>query len=322
MTSVVETATPAVKKSVTVAASTEHAFQVFTEGFDTWWPRSHSIGGSPLQRDVIEGKAGGRCYQLSVDGSECNWGRILVWEPPSRFVLAWQLNPQWEYEPDMAKASEVEVTFSAEPDGSTRVDLEHRHFDRHGAGAELMRGRVDSPEGWGGLLQMYAAVAGRRVPPGLAPIVLIFKLNTGMMRTTLDGLSDDELWRRPTPLTNPMLWIFGHIVQTRAMMLRLLGDSFETGWNDLFVRGAALGDRSAYPTRAGMDQVHRSVIDRLKVKLAAITETDLAAQARGRQLPGATTLGEQLAFLAFHESYHIGQLAYVRKALGHSAIAG
>jgi uncharacterized protein YndB with AHSA1/START domain len=322
MTSVVETTNPPVKKSVTVGASVEHAFRVFTEGFDTWWPRSHSIGGSPLQRAVIEGKAGGRCYQQSVDGSECDWGRILVWEPPSRFVLAWLLTPQWEYEPDIAQASEVEIAFSAEPDGSTRVDLEHRLFDRHGAGAELMRRGVDSPEGWGGLLQMYAAVAGRTVPAGLAPLALIFKLNTGLMRTTLDGLSDDELWRRPTPLTNPMLWIFGHIVQTRAMMLRLLGDSFETGWNDLFVRGAALGEVSAYPGRAGIDQVHRAVIDRLKVKFATITETGLFAPARGKQLPGATTVGEQLAFLAFHESYHIGQLAYVRKALGHSGIAG
>ena len=66
-------------------------------------------------------------------------------------MLAWQLNPQWEYEPDITKASEVEVSFTAEPDGSTRVDLEHRHFDRHGAGAPQMRAGVDSPEGWGGL---------------------------------------------------------------------------------------------------------------------------------------------------------------------------
>jgi uncharacterized protein YndB with AHSA1/START domain len=322
MTSVVETANPPVRKTVTVGASVEQAFHVFTEGFDTWWPRSHSIGGSPLQKAVIEGRVGGRCYQQSVDGSECDWGRILIWDPPSRFVLAWQLNPQWEHEPDITRASEVEITFSPEPDGSTRVDLEHRHFDRHGAGAELIRRGVDSPEGWGGLLQIYAAVAGRKLPAALAPVSLIFKLNTGLMRTTLDGVAADQLWQRPTPLTNPLLWIAGHIVQTRATMLGLLGESFDTGWSDLFTRGAALQEASRYPSRADIDEVHRVIVDRLKSKFAALTDADLAAPARGRQLPGAKTVGDQLAFLAFHESYHIGQLAYVRKALGHSAIAG
>ena len=159
MTSVTETTNPPVRKTINVNTSVAHAFHVFTEGFDTWWPRSHSIGGAALQKAVIETRSGGRCYQQSVDGSECDWGRILVWEPPRRFVIAWQLNPQWEYESDLSKASEVEVSFTAEPDGSTRVDLEHRHFDRHGAGAPMLRAGVDSPEGWGGLLQMYAAIA-------------------------------------------------------------------------------------------------------------------------------------------------------------------
>lgn len=322
MSTVVDTPTAPVRKIVTVAASLQHAFQVFTEGFDTWWPRSHSIGGSPLEKAVIEGKVGGRCYQQSVDGSECDWGRILVWDPPSRFVLAWQLTPEWEHEPDIAKASEVEVTFSAEPDGSTRVELEHRHFDRHGAGAELMRRGVDSPEGWGGLLQMYAAVAGRKIPAALAPVSLIFKLNTGLLRSTLDGVAAGELWQRPTPLTNPMLWIVGHIVQTRATMLSLLGEPFDTGWANLFARGAALHETSRYPSAGDIDDIHHRIIDGLKVKFAALTDADLAAPARGHQLPGAKTVGDQLAFLAFHESYHIGQLAYVRKALGHSAIAG
>jgi uncharacterized protein YndB with AHSA1/START domain len=322
MTSVVESANAPVRKSVKVGASLEQAFRVFTQGFDTWWPRTHSIGGSPLQAAVIEGKVGGRCYQRSVDGSECDWGRILVWEPPSRFVLAWQLNPQWQHEPDITRASEVEITFTSEADGLTRVDLEHRHFDRHGAGADQMRRGVDSPEGWGGLLQMYAAMAGRMVPAALAPLALIFKLNTGLMRSTLEGVAAEELWQRPTPLTNPLLWIFGHLVQTRATMLGILGEPFDTGWSDLFARGAAAHDPARYPSREAIDQVHRRIIDRLKTRFALLTDADLAAPARGGQLSGAKSVGDQLAFLAFHESYHVGQLAYVRKALGHSAIAG
>jgi hypothetical protein len=117
MTTTPQTST--VQRSVAVKAGLEHAFNVFTTGFDTWWPRSHSIGKSGLQKAIIEARLGGRCYQLSVDGSECDWGRILVWEPPRRFVLAWQLNPKWECEPDLTRASEVEVSFTPEPD---RVD--------------------------------------------------------------------------------------------------------------------------------------------------------------------------------------------------------
>ena len=82
-------------------------------------------------------------------------------EPPHRFVLAWQITHEWKYEPDLTRSSEVEVHFTAEPGGLTRVDLEHRHLQRHGAGAHSVRTAVDSANGWTGLLQMYAARAGQ-----------------------------------------------------------------------------------------------------------------------------------------------------------------
>lgn len=154
MTDVIQTTTP-VRKSVTVRTRAEHAFRVFTEGFDTWWPKSHHIGSSPMKRAVIEGRPGGRCYSEQEDGTDCPWGTILVWEPPRRFVFAWQITPDWKYQPDLAQASEVEVRFTDVGDGSTRVDLEHRHFERHGDGAEQMKTGVDSPQGWGSLLQLF-----------------------------------------------------------------------------------------------------------------------------------------------------------------------
>ena len=95
-------------------------------------------------------------YSRQIDGSECDWGRVLVWEPPRRLVMAWQITHEWGYEPDLAKASEVEIVFTPLGPNSTRVDLEHRHFERHGAGAMSMRTAVDSPNGWGGLLQLFA----------------------------------------------------------------------------------------------------------------------------------------------------------------------
>ena len=149
----------AVKKTITVEASPERAFEVFTDQVDTWWPRSHHIGKSPMKKCLIEGWEGGRCYSEQVDGTDCVWGHILVWEPPHRLVLAWQITHEWGYNPDLAKASEVEVRFTPVSASETRVDLEHRCFERMGSGAEAMRTAVDSSGGWGMLLQLFAAKA-------------------------------------------------------------------------------------------------------------------------------------------------------------------
>jgi uncharacterized protein YndB with AHSA1/START domain len=156
MTAMTQEITP-VLKTLTVTASVERAFQVFTEGFDTWWPRSHHIGKSPMKKAIIQGAVGGRCYTEQVDGTDCDWGSVLVWDPPHRLVVAWQIDGKWQYEPDLAKSSEVEVRFTAQADGTTRVDLEHRHLSRHGEEAAAIRTSIDSAGGWGGLLQMYAA---------------------------------------------------------------------------------------------------------------------------------------------------------------------
>jgi uncharacterized protein YndB with AHSA1/START domain len=157
MTAVSETAT--VRRSVTVRLPAEQAFQLFTAGYDSWWPRTHHIGKSPMKRAVIEGKTGGRCYSEQEDGTDCPWGQVLVWDPPKRLLLAWQITHEWGYEPDLAKASEVEVCFTQVADGTTRVDLEHRHFERHGSGGDSIRTAVGSEGGWGMLLGLFAQKA-------------------------------------------------------------------------------------------------------------------------------------------------------------------
>jgi uncharacterized damage-inducible protein DinB len=249
-----------------------------------------------------------------------------VWEPPSRVVLAWQLNAQWQYEPDVANASEVEVRFTPEPGGSTRVDLEHRHVHRHGVSGDAVGTGVDSPNGWASLLALYAGEVTRRTAPftapALMPIWLIFKLNHGLMQKALDGLADHDAWHRPTEKNNPMLWILGHVVSTRASMLGLLGERFETGWGDLFTRGSALRERTRYPSLLEIERMRTEVGTRLRARLAALTPEDLARPATGPTFPGAKTLADQIAFFAFHESYHVGQLGYVRKALGHPSMVG
>ena len=148
-----------VLKSVIVNASADHAFRVFTAGFDTWWPRSHHIGSSPMRRAVIEGRVGGRCYSEQVEGTDCPWGEVTEWDPPRRFVFAWLITPEWAYQPDRSKASEVEVTFTPLGDETTRVELEHRQFERYGDGGEAMRKGVDGEMGWAALMQLFKTAA-------------------------------------------------------------------------------------------------------------------------------------------------------------------
>jgi uncharacterized protein YndB with AHSA1/START domain len=143
-----------VRKAVTVEVDRERAFTVFTEEFDTWWNRSHHIGEAELEAAIIEPREGGRWYERGVDGSECDWGRVLVWEPPARLVLAWQLTSEWKYDPDFL--TEIEVTFTAESASRTRVELEHRNLDRFGAAMVDIRATFESDGGWTGLLQLYA----------------------------------------------------------------------------------------------------------------------------------------------------------------------
>jgi uncharacterized protein YndB with AHSA1/START domain len=159
MTTVESGSVTPVRKSITVRVPTERAFDVFINGFDTWWPRGHHIGTSPMKKAIVEGRPGGRCYTEQVDGTDCDWGSVLVWEPPRRVVIAWQVSPAWQYEPDLSKSSEVEITFTPQAPGMTRVDLEHRCLERHGAGVPDFKTALEGPGGWGGLLQEFARVA-------------------------------------------------------------------------------------------------------------------------------------------------------------------
>jgi len=143
-------------RSVTVAASQQRAFAVFTEQFGSWWPREYSIGEADMADFVLEPRVGGRWYEVGVDGSECDTGRVTAFEPPERLTLAWQINGSWQFDPDPDHASEVEVRFIAEGPASTRVEIEHRHFERHGDEAPAVRGGVDDAQGWTYVLDLYA----------------------------------------------------------------------------------------------------------------------------------------------------------------------
>ena len=95
-------------------------------------------------------------YDRGVDGSECRWARVLVYEPPNRVVISWDISPYWQIETDPEKTSEVDVRFIAETPERTRVEVEHRNLDRHGDGWEQTRDAVDSDGGWPLYLQRFA----------------------------------------------------------------------------------------------------------------------------------------------------------------------
>ncbi len=144
-----------INRSVVVKAEVERSFAAFTGRMGRWWPRSHSIGAAPLANVVVEPRVGGRWYERSGDGAECEWGKVLAWDPPGRLILAWQLDANWKYDP--ALVLEVEITFTALQGGMTRVDLEHRNLERYGDKAAAVRDMIGSDNGWMGILKSFIA---------------------------------------------------------------------------------------------------------------------------------------------------------------------
>lgn len=144
-----------VRKQLTVPASQAKAFRIFTEGMSRWWSPDYHIGAQPFVAVVMEPGEGGRWYERAEAGQECDWGRVLVWGPPDRVVLDWQITGSWEF--DAKLHTELEVRFVAESASETRVELEHRGLDSLGSQAEAIRRVFDSPGGWLGLLQGFRA---------------------------------------------------------------------------------------------------------------------------------------------------------------------
>ena len=141
-----------VHKSIRVKASQAHAFEVFTAGLGSWWPTTMGIGAQPMRKAAMETRLGGRWFELAQDGSETPVGKIIVWEPPHRFVMTWDINSQWK--PDTQLGSEVEVRFIADGADATLVELEHRKFEQMGQEpGESMRKDVNN--GWPGLLETF-----------------------------------------------------------------------------------------------------------------------------------------------------------------------
>jgi uncharacterized protein YndB with AHSA1/START domain len=151
----------AIRRQIVVNAPIDKAFIVFTERFGDFKPPEHNMLRVPIAETVFEPKVGGHIFDRGTDGSECRWARILAYEPPIRVVFSWDIGPTWQVVSDPDLASEVEVNFTAETPDRTRVELEHRHLDRHGPGWESVRDGVDNDQGWPLYLDRYAALFGQ-----------------------------------------------------------------------------------------------------------------------------------------------------------------
>jgi uncharacterized protein YndB with AHSA1/START domain len=159
----------AVHKSLRVQAPIARAFSVFVEQMETWWPATHHIAKTPFESIFVEPRAGGRWYERDANGQQCEWGTVLAWDPPHRVAFSWHLGPghdqaDWQFNPDLSKASEVEIRFTAEGPQTTLVELEHRNLERHGEGYEQLRAVFDGPGAWSGILAQYAKAIGQPRP--------------------------------------------------------------------------------------------------------------------------------------------------------------
>jgi hypothetical protein len=153
-----------VRKSLVVRATAQKAFDVFTAGIDRWWPKSHGVGEGPVLESIIEPFVGGRWYSRHAGGTEAVVGHVLVWEPARRFVCSWEISADWKSDARAVFASEVEVRFVPEGPDTTRVELEHRNFERMPApGGEKMRNDVDG--GWPKILDLFAGEISRQGRP-------------------------------------------------------------------------------------------------------------------------------------------------------------
>jgi len=145
-----------VRMSMVVEAPVALAFEVFTEDIGSWFPRDYNLLDVEIAERVFEPRVGGQVYDRGTDGSECHWARVLAFEPLERLVISWDISPHWQIETDHNRTSEVEVRFSPEGAGRTRVELEHRNIERHGEGWQGLRDALGSDNGWPGCLRAFA----------------------------------------------------------------------------------------------------------------------------------------------------------------------
>lgn len=159
--------------------------------------------------------------------------------------------------------------------------------------------------------------------PILASYANLFAVNSFLVNKALDGLSDDQIWTRPSERSSSIGWILGHVTWSRLGLLRMLGgENVQVPGGKIFERGAQIADRAAYPATADLVAALKAINANLKARMETVDDAVLSATApRDLPIPDKTVRGA-VSFICFHESYHVGQMAYIVKWLGKDGLVG
>ncbi|MHB8209434.1 SRPBCC family protein [Mucilaginibacter sp.] len=138
-----------IKKDFVVEASQQMAFTVFIEKMNLWWPRTHHIGSTEMTEIVVEPEVNGRWYTKHADGQEVNNGYVIKYDPYGLFVLAWQINGDFKYDPNVV--TEIVAEFIPEGPTTTRVKFEHKDLHKLGSGKTI----ESMDKGWDMILNLF-----------------------------------------------------------------------------------------------------------------------------------------------------------------------
>ena len=156
----------------------------------------------------------------------------------------------------------------------------------------------------------------------LSTIISMFKTNAQLFEKATQGIPPEKWLTRPGDDSNHLMWIAGHVVVHRAVILKLLGLEWPAPWKTLFFRGAKLAAPEQYPEAGEIQRAWNDVSQKLVAALANAPAEVLAKAAPKESPTFDRTVGGQIAFLCFHETYHVGQMCYLRKWLGYGQVVG
>jgi hypothetical protein len=147
-----------------------------------------------------------------------------------------------------------------------------------------------------------------------------FRITTNLFIKAMSGVDKEEAMRRPGPMSNPLLWLAGHLIHFRTRLLSLMGVPRDFPWGSRFDTGSKVGEPETYPDPEELVALWEQLSELLVERLGTLTEADLAAPPTAKVPTTDATLRGAIGYFSLHEAYHVGQMGYVRKWLGMTPI--
>jgi uncharacterized damage-inducible protein DinB len=150
----------------------------------------------------------------------------------------------------------------------------------------------------------------------------IFKRNQEMLAKAIDGLTPEQWNARPLDACNSALWLLGHIVWARSRALKLVGFTWTKPWLEMFARGSNPAETAQHPAVGELLDAWQDLCSTFPATLDEIPPDVLAKSVQQPSPSFDGTVGGMVSFLSMHESYHVGQVVYVRRLLGADRTVG